>query len=299
MTPPPSPSRRSLAADRPKAGTIGAGEMSSTDRPEHRKVRSGDMPARVFAGLVLCGAVASLSVTATTSVRELGLIWNRIKVFEDLDLGAARNLAYGEGFGSFLRDALARIGEHEPYLLAPGPSGSQGGDLIRLLLLPRVARKYDTFRSRTPPRWIIWVSKDGVAPVFERTSEEVAWILGFRPDGEDGTSDESILAAIDRPAEGTLVSTSDLIIQGWCQELGERPCPFILVALNGRPLRMISERYPRPDVENAIDGIGDCARAGYRFRVDLTSFPSGSNTIDVYFRTADGRHRRLQRSFAR
>jgi hypothetical protein len=98
---------------------------------------------------------------------------------------------------------------------------------------------------------------------------------------------------IDGPAEGSLVP-GPVVVSGWCQERGGRPCLAIRVWLDGNEVDQARvERFPRRDVEAAVQGIGDCSRAGWRVSFDPGTLAPGKHCVAAALIAGGGRHRRV------
>ena len=95
---------------------------------------------------------------------------------------------------------------------------------------------------------------------------ETRALLGTLWSGLTGPQDVEIPGWMDEPAEGA-TAAGRVVVGGWCQERGGRPCAAIRVWVDGREVDAARvERYARPDVQAAVPGIGDCSRAGWRLR---------------------------------
>ena len=145
--------------------------------------------------------------------------------------------------------------------------------------------------SRPPdaPLWVVIANPLGQAPRLLGTDAFFGAADSFRRGREDG----QLPCNIDSPGEGETLG-SLVTIHGWCQESGGRPCETVRIFIDGverSPLRQ--ERYPRPDVEAAVKGIGSCERAGFRAFYDFARDEAGEHHVTVFFLTADGRFRRM------
>jgi hypothetical protein len=222
-----------------------------------------------------------------------------LKHFSEEPLVARRRV-----FGARYADAVERIAKAIPkdgeYLLADRSHEPGQPNWIRYDLAPRRARylgrvsgerlvvaKEGLPKSR-PPFVVISVDSEQ-APELIESDQFFKTTRAFEP----GRSDDLIPASIDRPRSGTEVA-GELVVGGWCQERGERPCSEIQILIDDEVRRPAQfERHPRPDVQAALPEMGSCERAGYRARFAMQAGETGEHRLSVYFLTADGRFRRL------
>jgi SAM-dependent methyltransferase len=103
---------------------------------------------------------------------------------------------------------------------------------------------------------------------------------------------------LDRPARGTLKTTTLLDIAGWIDWTGEPPA-WIEVVHGDRVLRESPLDTPRPDVRNAYPDVSNAAEPGYRALVGLAGLPREFEVMlraaypdgrKVPFRSIRGRH---------
>lgn len=231
------------------------------------------------------GAVARTAANIADLVRHVG---------ESFD--EARVRVFGEAYVARIAEIRGRIPEDAAYLLVDAAGGTDGDNRVRHDLAPRRPillgsmtgwrREFPPGRPSGVPNAVVIARKSGPPDLFSTDA-----FLGSEA-VDPGREDDSIPASIDAPADGARVARS-VTMSGWCQERGGRPCASILVLVDGTPLRTGVERFPRPDVAAAVDGIGDCATAGWRAAVAFDESEAGEHTVVVFFRTADGRFRRL------
>ena len=140
------------------------------------------------------------------------------------------------------------------------------------------------------PPWVVIARVPGRAPrlvssglFFHDAAKELA----------PGRLDDEIPCNVDDPPDGSTIQ-EPLIIRGWCQERGGRPCLTMRIVLDGEERTPDEiERHPRPDVEAAVKWIGPCDRAGFRATFRLGPDAGGPHAVTVFFLTADGRYRRM------
>lgn len=171
---------------------------------------------------------------------------------------------------------------------------------LRYDLSPRRMRLLDRLRTRDPgilldaaaaepgARLLLVESPDGPP---RTTTLGALW--GEAPPLPEDLRDEGLVVAVDTPVDGA--SSSDpLLVEGWCQEPGERPCAAVSLWLDGLPATVASfERYPRPDVARVLPEMGSCERAGYRARLYKPRPGAETSRLYAVFVTADGRWRKV------
>lgn len=218
------------------------------------------------------------------------------------DLEGARARVFGSSYVNAIERIRDEIPKDGTYLLADG-SGEQGvANWVRFDLAPRrawfIGRLKGTKREleiagrpNDSPRFVVVARPNGEAPFL---IESTLFFGGdFPEDRRKRRKDDQIPASIDAPAENASLR-GRFVVQGWCQEIGGRPCADIQVYVDGQPLSAeIFERFPRPDVEAVVPGIGKCDRAGYRAGYVLDSSERGPHSVTVFVFTDDGRFRRL------
>ena len=255
--------------------------MPRTDRPRARRTAS----LALVAGLVVVSAPGALRHT-----------WHRLAEVWTLrgeNVADARRRAYGEAYWNRIEALRAEIPKDGDYVLSRDAVTEGSGYWIRfdlaprkpILVAPKTSRELPVRPENAPP-FVVSVRGPQRLPVLldADTFWEGAPVL--RP----GLEDDRIPANIDEPAEGSHVR-GPFVVQGWCQELGARPCAEVRILLDAEFRSVSVERFPRPDVEAVVPGIGNCGTAGYR--AALQDVEAGNHVLWVLFRTGDGRYRRL------
>ncbi len=102
-------------------------------------------------------------------------------------------------------------------------------------------------------------------------------------------NDDSIPGWYDQPAPKSVVH-GPLVVDGWAR--AESGDVDVKVVLDDGDRVATPERYPRPDAARVFPRLGDCSRAGFRATFPPPRKP-GFHTIDVEFRSPEGRARRL------
>jgi hypothetical protein len=116
-------------------------------------------------------------------------------------------------------------------------------------------------------------------------AQEVAPAPAVSPWKEDA----SLTGSLDEPAEGSSIR-GRLAVRGWAR-LPDRDLEVtVLVDGKERPA-LTHRRLSRPDVQNALPVLGDCASAGYEFIYSFSAEDAGAHGLEVLFRTQDGRER--------
>jgi hypothetical protein len=257
-------------------------------------VFSGRSPIGVVA-LAVLGACVLRSVPgalARTSAEIAELLRDAGESFTE-----TRVRVYGKAYVARIDEIRGKIPETGAYLLVDAAGDTDGKHVVRHDLAPRrpillgwmsARRRELLFPARPPgaPEFVV-IAREGGPPDLVPTDA----FLG--PEVVDPRrEDASIFASIDEPVDGARVA-SPVMLSGWCQERGSRPCSSVLVLVDGgrRPERV--ERFSRPDVAAAVPGIGDCATAGWRLTAAFEAPECGEHAATVIFLTADGRFRRL------
>lgn len=119
----------------------------------------------------------------------------------------------------------------------------------------------------------------------------LSWRTRERPSATPGRDDVSLTGNVDSPAEDDIVRGT-LTVSGWARVPGEDLDVTLLVDGEERAT-LSSERRPRPDVQAAVPGIGDCARAGWTIRIALDPSEAGTHDVVAVFHAKDGRARRM------
>ena len=209
---------------------------------------------------------------------------------------AARRELNGDAYAGVITEMSARVPADGDYAIA----GDEGPDNVKhalrcdlaprtaILLRPGGCGRWLLDRSFAPvPALAVLVSADGAPRVVETRS-----IFSSLWSGLPGTQVE-IPGWMDEPAEGA-TAAGRVVVGGWCQERGGRPCAAIRVWVDGREMDAARvERYARPDVQAAVPGIGDCSRAGWRLAFEPGDLVPGRHCVAAALIAEDGRHRRV------
>lgn len=171
---------------------------------------------------------------------------------------------------------------------------------LRFDLSPRRMRLLDRRRTGDPGSWAEAAAAEPGARVLLLESPDgpprtttLGALWGGAPPLPGALRDEALVVAVDTPVDGA-VSGDPLLVEGWCQEPGERPCSAVSFWLDGLPARVEGfERYPRPDVAAALPEMGSCERAGYRARLRRPRPGAESSRLFAVFHTGDGRWRKV------
>lgn len=136
------------------------------------------------------------------------------------------------------------------------------------------------FFSRRDPLELTLLEVDLPPPLDAPPADGVAtpWVV-----------DPGLLGSMDGPVDGQEV-IGDLLVRGWARVPGEDLALEIWVG-NRQVLPPVLRRVPRPDVANAVPGLGDCSSAGYEA---VLSRPPGipeEVKVSVAFRSRSGRRR--------
>lgn len=240
------------------------------------------------------------ALVAVSTPRAVRHTWQRLVEVWTLrgeNVADARRRAYGEAYWNGIEALQAEIPKDGAYFLSKDTEAEGTDYWIRFDLAPRkpilVAKNAMDRRAMT----VAGRPEDGPPFVVSARGPERAPALldadtfwGGVPVLRAALEDYGIPANIDGPAEGERVH-GRVIVQGWCQERGGRPCAEVKIFLDAELRAVEVERFPRPDVEAAVPGIGACATAGYRATVQ--GVEPGGHVLWVLFRTADGRYRRF------
>jgi hypothetical protein len=213
------------------------------------------------------------------------------------DESAARRRLYGEEYANALEKALEAVPRTGSYRVSDLSGDSGEGVFVRWEMAPRRAVLTSDPRgpSAAPPHalsaamGVTLVVLPGKPPrIIQETLP-----AGGVPSWLTGREDVSIPSSIDLPSAG-MPASPVLVVQGWCQERGGRPCETVRFYVDGEELTPRTvERFRRPDVEAAVPGIGETSRAGYRARLGLGPSTLASRQLSVLFVAADGRWRIL------
>jgi hypothetical protein len=209
---------------------------------------------------------------------------------------AARRELRGDAYANVLDEVRALVPEGGSYAIANGGKGRPDQNWVRCDLAPRVpvALRPETcgawFFERPPksvPENAVVIEADGSVRIAEtRTLLKSLW------SGLSGPQVD-VPGWIDAPAEDATVA-GRVVVTGWCQEKGRGPCAAIRVWLDGDEVDAARiERFPRPDVQAAVPGIGDCSRAGWRTAFDAGALAPGRHCVAAALVVDGGRHRRV------
>jgi len=254
---------------------------------------------RLLRGTALVSCVAFLLVTVPFFVHHVAVKARESAEYAGADAAAARARFFGPRYGEALQGIEERVPREGEYLLFDESQGDGGDVFLRYDLSPRrawlVGRRYGAKKEIAPKKRpfgfeFVVVSRDGGrAPRVE----DAGLFFDGVPLDEVGREDASIPGWIDTPASGSEVK-GPLAIAGWCQERGGRPCEAVRLFVDGEEvLREAVERFPRPDVEASVPGIGSCERAGFRVRPPFPLEEAGGHEVIAILKTADGRYRRI------
>ncbi len=253
--------------------------MPRTDRSRARRTAS----LALVAGLVVVSAPGALRHT-----------WHRLAEVWTLrgeNVADARRRAYGEAYWNRIEALRAEIPKDGAYVLSKDAVAEGSGYWIRfdlaprkpILVAPKTSRELHAPPENAPP-FVVSVRGPQRLPVLL----DAGTFWGGAPVLPAELEDTGIPANIDEPAEGSRLR-GPLVVQGWCQEPGGRPCAEVRILLDAEFRSVNVERFPRPDVEAVVPGIGSCATAGYR--AALRDVERGGHVLWVVFRTGDGRYR--------
>lgn len=253
-------------------------------------------PKRRTASLALVAGLAVVSVPPAVrhSWNRLAEVWTlRGETIDD-----ARRRVYGDAYWNGIEALRAAIPKDGAYFMAARTDGDGKENWVRFDLAPRrpwLVERVDhgmpvrlvPARPAGGPEEVVAVRNADRPPVL--LDADAFW--GGAPALHTEREDYGIPANIDEPAEGARVR-GRLVVQGWCQEQGGKPCADVKFYIDAEPRAASTlERFPRRDVEAVVPGIGDCATAGYRAAVE--GVDPGPHVLWALFRTSDGRYRRL------
>lgn len=264
-----------------------------------------EVPTRRRAALPLVAVAVfglSLAVAGLTTARAAVMLVREAWPHRGESVLDARRRVFGAPYADGVERIRAALPRDADYLLA---SRGEASDAIwlRYDLAPRRARWLGLMRAsrrafevdgrpHDPPPFVV-VADPAAGPELVPSDVFFARVPSFDP----GRQDLEIPCSVDVPAEGQAVN-GELTLQGWCQERGGGLCGSVHVFLDGEErVPIVSERFPRPDVQAAIPEIGDASRAGWRLRYAFEPADAGERVANVYFLTPDGRFRKLVRRF--
>lgn len=209
---------------------------------------------------------------------------------------AARRELRGDAYADALAEAAAHIPAGTAYGIADEDGPGPDKNWVRCDLAPRTpvllrpGRCGDWYFDRPQreiPESTVIVARDGGVRLVETRS-----LLTSLWSGVTGR-EQDVPGWIDEPGEGATVA-GRFLVGGWCQERGGRPCAAVRVWLDGREVDAARvEHFPRPDVEAAVPGIGDCSRAGWRVSFAPGELAPGRHCVAAALIAEGGRHRRV------
>jgi hypothetical protein len=124
-----------------------------------------------------------------------------------------------------------------------------------------------------------------------RTLDSLPWTPpgGLGPPRAPAREDPALVGSIDAPAEGDVV-TGPLTVRGWARISGEDL--HVTITIDGEERRFVKgARVPRPELQSALPGLGDCRTAGYEATYAFEPGDEGPHEIQALFRASDGRQR--------
>lgn len=245
----------------------------------------------VLAALALQGAVGGALVAKGVLVK-----FREARRMAGTGADEARRLVLGTPLADAADRAAGTIPRGAGYAIVDGAGGDGAAYWLRYDLAPRRAVLASSAMGvpaeASPAGLTSWTLLVDPPPRAPRLVDSALASGGASASGP-GRLDESIPASIDAPPEGARVS-GDLVVRGWCQELGSRPCEGFQFLVDGEKVEAARvERHRRPDVERAVPGIGAADRAGYEAVLKLPPGAPGPRTLSVTFLTRDGRCRLL------
>lgn len=271
------------------------------DNPEALRERAATervTPSRVACSLFSAGALLVLGLGLSSSLPEVLRKLTEAALRSGEGPVEAERRIYGEHMMDAINEARRLVPREGAYYLADAGAEPGVTTWVRYLLAPRRPEHLGAMerpgtlaeREGRPGQLLPFmvITSHGDAPVEVVASER---FFEGKAAFDPGLEDNRIPASIDVPPDGAVVS-GPLEVRGWCQEAGGRPCAQVRIWLDGVETDGMAERFPRPDVEGAVTGIGNADRAGYRVTLHLDPART-RHRLNVYFLTADGRYRRL------
>jgi hypothetical protein len=257
-----------------------------------RALRSA--PLQVFAAV---GVAAFLATAVPQALSRAFASMMLARTFRGESVSAAPVRTWGARYWAGVERARSAIPRNGAYLLATEKGSGSTWVFLRYDLAPRrafaigeVAGAPTGQAGRPPdaPDWVVIAQAPGRSPRL------VASKVFFHDAARDlvpGRRDDSIPCNVDDPANGA-TTHEPVVLRGWCQELGGRPCSAPRIVFDGEERAPDTfERFPRPDVASAVRGIGNCDRAGFRATYLLGDDAAGEHVATVFFLTEDGRYR--------
>ena len=241
------------------------------------------------------GWLAVLAAVGAAGPAWLRALWDARQALRDAR-HAPLEARIGEEMGPGFLDAVERVRASVPpdgsYVLDVDPygRGSFAAIAFRKAVLPRkpiLLRRYSELKGEPTvrPRTTVVVEDDSRPPAV------LDWV-GFHERFDPsvlGIRDDSLPASVDElhfDPDGTIR------VRGWCQGRQGLACDVAAVLVNDRPAPLADlSRERRLDVEAALPWIGPCAGAGYRLSLPRGVATGEKVSVQVVFRTADGRWR--------
>jgi hypothetical protein len=210
------------------------------------------------------------------------------------DAAAAARALRGDAYADLVEGVRRRVPKEGAYALAADNSRPVDENWIRCDLAPRTP----VLLVPACGKWILdkpSASVPEVAVVVAAGPTRVAethallsglWSFLSGPQVE-------IPGWIDTPPEGSR-APARVVVSGWCQERGGKPCVAVRVWVDGREVDpALVERFPRPDVAAAVPDVGDCSRAGWRTVFEPGALAPGTHCVAAALIADGGRHRRI------
>ncbi|MDL2718088.1 MAG: glycosyltransferase family 39 protein [Acidobacteriota bacterium] len=246
---------------------------------------AGGLRRRIVPPIVLClttcfGAyVLALLLSNWGGVEQVHPTWARFLVMQlSLPLGVLLALALRTGWRARL--SFSRKGEQNGVTRVRGATEPRSRGRRRVLLL--------FLAFATVPVLLVWLFasyRRGQVSAAPRAAARTVTGSTESPWKEDA----SLTGSLDEPAEGSSVQGS-LAVRGWAR-LPDRDLEVTVFIDGNERASVTHRRLSRPDVQNALPMLGDCASAGYEFVYAFSAKDSGPHEVEVLFRTRDGRER--------
>jgi len=247
---------------------------------------AGGLRRRIVPPIVLClyfcfGAyILALLLSTWGGVEQVHPTWDRFLMQLSLPLGVLLALALRAGWRALL--AVTQRGTLHAETLARNTDGRRSAGRFRV---PLVFLGFAVLPVALV--WLLAAHKRGPkTPAVPRAAaQEGAPGPAVSPWKEDA----SLTGGLDEPAEGSTVG-GRIAVRGWAR-LPDRDLQ-VRVLIDGKErIPLTRRRLSRPDVQNALPALGDCASAGYEFIYSLSPEDAGPHELQVLFRTRDGRER--------
>ena len=239
---------------------------------------AGGLRRRIVPPIALClyfcfGAyVLALLLSTWVGVEQIHPTWHRFGMQLSLPLGVLLALALRAGW-------RARRAFNRPPVSREGTAARIGirGPLVFLAF------------AVSPVLLVLLVA----AETRDREKHALAGAVarGVAPASVTPTwrEDASLAGSVDEPAERSSVR-GRLAVRGWAR-LPDRDLEVTVVIDGKERLPLTRRRLGRPDVQNALPALGDCASAGYEITYPFSAEDAGPHELQVIFRSADGRER--------